>query len=186
MNICLFRKGAQRSRHLDEPAIQLEPRVHPLGGDFSRWHGVNFGRRAVEDWERTAALTNVSTPLSFWCLPIPISSVLTRVFLFIWTQDLPTDPVASEPKTTASEPETTASEPKTTASEPGQPSSAPNEPENLAGIKRSGGSEGSAECQHKATLKEKISGGMKVVSGKLGHDKSKVEEGKKLMHGQSA
>jgi hypothetical protein len=102
----------------------------------------------------------------------PDLSVLTRVFLFIWTQDLPTDTVTSDPKTTTSE--------------PGQPSSVPNESENLAGIKRSGGSEGSAEGQHKASLKEKISGGIKVVSGKLGHDKSKVEEGKKLMHGQSA
>lgn len=77
------------------------------------------------------------------------------------------------------------SEPRTVGSEPGQPRSAPDESENLAGIQRSGGSEGSAEGQHKASLKEKITGGMKVVSGKLGHDKSKVEEGKRLMHGQS-
>lgn len=117
-------------------------------------------------------LNDVHAPLSSWHLPILVSAVLTRVFLFIWTQDLPTDTVASETRTTASE--------------PGQPSSASDEPENLTDIKRSGGSEGSAEGQHKASLKEKIAGGMKVVSGKLGHDKSKVEEGKKLMHGQSA
>ena len=99
------------------------------------------------------------------------SSVLTRVFRFIHAQDLPTDTIAPEPTTTAPE--------------PGQPSSTSNESENLASIKRSGGSEGSAEGQRKASLKEKITGGMKVVSGKLGHDKSKVEEGKKLMHGQA-
>ncbi|KAF9645776.1 hypothetical protein BDM02DRAFT_3189402 [Thelephora ganbajun] len=66
-------------------------------------------------------------------------------------------------------------------SEPAQP-----EPKNLSSTQRPSGSEDSTEGQHKASLKEKISGGMKIVSGKLGHDKSKVEEGKKLMHGQSA
>jgi len=93
------------------------------------------------------------------------------------------EPVTSEPKTLTSEPKTVTSEPKTTGSEPGKPRS---ESENVTSVQRSGGSEGSAEGQHKVTLKEKISGGMKVFSGKLGHDKSKVEEGKKLMHGQSA
>jgi hypothetical protein len=96
------------------------------------------------------------------------SFFLTRVL----TQDLPTETIASESKATSSE--------------PGQPHDAPNESDNLASVKRSGGSEGSADAQHKTSLKEKISGGMKVVSGKLGHDKSKVEEGKKLMHGQWA
>lgn len=50
-------------------------------------------------------------------------------------------------------------------------------------IQRSGGSEDSTEGQRKASLREKVSGGMKVVSGKLGNNKAKVEEGKKLMHG---
>jgi len=76
--------------------------------------------------------------------------------------------------------ETPAPEPKTASPEP-------DEAENLSSVQRSGGSEGSADGQQrKASFKEKISGGMKVVSGKLGHDKSKVEEGRKLMHGQSA
>jgi len=122
--------------------------------------------------ERAVTLNSVPALLSFCRLPIPVSTVLTRALLFIWTQDLPTDPVASETRTAASE--------------PGQTSGTSDEPENLADIKRSSGSEGSAEGQHKASLKEKIAGGMKVVSGKLGHDKSKVEEGRKLMHGQSA
>ena len=86
---------------------------------------------------------------------------------FFLPQDLPTEPGAA-------------------GSQPGQSLNTLDESENLAGVQRSGGSEGSAETQRKASLKEKISGGMKVVSGKLGNDKSKVEEGKKLMHGQSA
>lgn len=88
------------------------------------------------------------------------------------TQDLPT--------------ETAAPEPKTTSSEPSQLRGVSDESENLASVERSGSSEGSTEAQRKASLKEKISGGMKVISGKLAHDKSKVEEGKKLMHGQWA
>jgi hypothetical protein len=93
-----------------------------------------------------------------------------------------TDPSKKDTQSRDMPTETPTSEPKTAGPEPGQPSS---EPENLTRVERSGGTEGSAEGQHKASLKEKISGGMKVVSGKLGHDKSKVEEGKKLMHGQS-
>lgn len=98
--------------------------------------------------------------------------MLIRACLFVLSQDPPT--------------ETAASEPKTTDSGPGQARSAFNESENPASVQRPGGSEDSAEGQHKASLKEKISGSMKVVSGKLGHDKSKVEEGRKLIHGQSA
>jgi hypothetical protein len=82
--------------------------------------------------------------------------------------------------------EPTPSELKTTSSEPGQPHGAFDESENLDSVKGPGSSEGSAEAQRKASLKDKISGGIKVVSGKLGNDKSKVEEGKKLIHGQSA
>lgn len=77
-------------------------------------------------------------------------------------------------------------EQKTTSFEPGQQPSVLHESDNLGGIQKSGSSEGGVEGQHKASLKEKIAGGMKVVTGKLGNDKSKVEEGKKLMHGQSA
>jgi len=77
-NACQPRKGAQRSRQLDEPTIQLEPRVHPLGGDVSRWHGVNLGRRALEEWERAAASANVPAPLSFGVYRSHFS-VLTRV-----------------------------------------------------------------------------------------------------------
>ena len=109
---------------------------------------------------------------TLFCFPIPNSSLLIRAHFFRLLQDLPDEPVTSEPKTTSSEPD--------------QPSSTFNESENLTTVQRSTGSEGSAEGQRKASLKEKITGGMKVVSGKLGHDKSKVEEGKKLMHGQSA
>ena len=64
-------KGEQRSHHLGEPTIQLEPRVHPFGDDTSRWHGTNFGRRAVEEWERAAASANVFTPLSRFYFPSP-------------------------------------------------------------------------------------------------------------------
>lgn len=103
---------------------------------------------------------------------MPNLPVLIRIWLFVLSQDLPDKPVTPEPKAAGSE--------------PGQPPSAFNESEGLAGVQRSGDSEGSAESQRKASLKEKITGGMKVVSGKLGHDKSKVEEGRKLMHGQSA
>jgi hypothetical protein len=80
--------------------------------------------------------------------------------------------------------ENVASETKTSPSEPDKPPRAFNEFEDPASIKRSNGSEESAETQRKASLKEKISGGAKIVSGKLGRDKSKVEEGKKLMQGQ--
>lgn len=133
---------------------------------MSRWHGVNLGRGAMEEWERTAALANVPPSLSFCCHQPPFSYALIH-----FVQDLPTEPVKFD-RTTA-------------GSEPGQPRTTLDEPENPAGIQRSGGSEDSTEGQRKASLKEKISGGMKVVSGKLGHDKSKVEEGKKLMHGLS-
>lgn len=84
------------------------------------------------------------------------------------------------------EPETVPSEQKTASPEPVQTGRASHESNDLGGTQRSAGSEGESEGQHKATLRERISGGIKVVSGKLGHDKSKVEEGKKLMHGQSA
>ena len=146
--------------------------MYPLGGDASRWHGVNFGRRATDEWERAAALHNVPTPLSFCRLPIPIPPLLTRVCHSVLSQHLQSKTVTSEPGASGSEHD--------------QPSTTLNESENLAGVQRSAGSEGSADTQRKASLKEKISGGMKVVSGKLGHDKGKVEEGKKLMHGQSA
>jgi len=62
----------------------------------------------------------------------------------------------------------------------------PTQPDTTGDVQRPAGSEGNTEGSPKATLKERISGGMKVVSGKIGHDKSKVEEGKKLMHGQGA
>ena len=62
---CHYRKAAQRSGHLDDPTIQLEPRVHPLGGDRSRWRGLNFGRSGMEKWERAAALTDVFILLCF-------------------------------------------------------------------------------------------------------------------------
>lgn len=84
------------------------------------------------------------------------------------------------------EPETVPSGQKTASPEPVQTGRASHESNDLGGTQRSAGSEGESEGQHKATLRERISGGIKVVSGKLGHDKSKVEEGKKLMHGQSA
>ena len=50
---------AQRFHQLGDPTIQLEPRVHPLGGDASRWHGMNLGRGAIEELERAAASKNV-------------------------------------------------------------------------------------------------------------------------------
>jgi hypothetical protein len=106
----------------------------------------------------------------FWYQPTLLSPLLTQAFLFVWTQDLPAENVASETKTSPSEPD--------------KPPRAFNEFEDPASIKRSNGSEESAETQRKASLKEKISGGAKIVSGKLGRDKSKVEEGKKLMQGQ--
>lgn len=62
VHACRSRKGTQRSGRSGEPTIQLEPRVHPLGGDASRWHGLNLGRGATEEWERAAALSNVSPP----------------------------------------------------------------------------------------------------------------------------
>jgi len=62
---CRSRKSAQRSNHLGDPTIQLEARVHPLGGEESRWHGVNLGRGAMEEWERAADSTNVSVPSRF-------------------------------------------------------------------------------------------------------------------------
>lgn len=77
-------------------------------------------------------------------------------------------------------------EQRTSSSEPRQQSGAFHESNNIGGLKKSASSEGGAESQHKASLKEKIAGGMKVVTGKLGHDKTKVQEGKKLMQGQSA
>jgi hypothetical protein len=89
-------------------------------------------------------------------------------------RDLPTETEAVTP------------EQKTAGSEPPQQPSSFHESDDLAGIQRVASSEGGTEGQHRASLKEKIAGGMKVVTGKLGHDKSKVEEGKKLMHGQSA
>lgn len=60
VNVCRSQKDAQRSRRYTEPSIQLKPRVHPLGGDSSRWHGMNLGRDAMEEWERAATSTNVS------------------------------------------------------------------------------------------------------------------------------
>jgi hypothetical protein len=62
---CRSREGAQQPGSPGNSTIQLEPRVHPLGGDASRWHGVNLGRKAMEEWERAAALTNVLTLLLF-------------------------------------------------------------------------------------------------------------------------
>ena len=62
---CRFREGAQRSGHPGEPSIQLEPRVHPLGGDASLRHGNNLDRKAMEEWERAADLTHVPTTLCF-------------------------------------------------------------------------------------------------------------------------
>jgi hypothetical protein len=72
---------------------------------------------------------------------------------------------------------------KTTRSE-FQPS-ASFEPDNLSGNQMSANG-GTEVQQHKSSLKDKFSGRMKVVTGKLSHDKSKVEEGKKLLSGQSA
>ena len=163
---CRSRKGAQRSGRSDNCAIQLEPRVHPLGGDASRWHGVNLGLRATEEWEHAAAF-NVSAPLALSLNP----PLLSTNYL---SKNLETETGGVTP------------EQKTTRSEPGQQPSASYESDNLGGIQRSTSNEGGVDGQHKATLKEKITGGMKVVTGKLGNDKSKVEEGKKLMHGQSA
>ena len=40
------------------------------------------------------------------------------------------------------------------------------------------------ETKHKASFMEKVKGEMKIISGKLGGDKAKVEEGKKLKSGQ--
>lgn len=167
---CRSRKGAQRSGHIDDSTIQLEPRVHPLGGDETRWHGTNFGRRAMEQWERAAALTDVFTPPLLCYSFMFLSCVLIRF-----------------PKDPPTETEDITPEQNTTKSEPSQQFAAIHEPDNLGGIQRSASSEGcSAEGQYKPSLREKIAGGMKVVTGKLGHDKSKVEEGKKLLHGQSA
>ena len=84
------------------------------------------------------------------------------------------------------ETEAVTKEHETTSSEPPQQLSAPGQSDDPGSIQRSASSEGVAEGQHKAGLKEKIAGGVKVVTGKFGRDKSKVEEGKKLMHGQSA
>jgi len=145
--------------------------VYPLGSDASRWRGVNLGRQATDEWERVAALNNVPA-LSFCHLPISVSSRTDSICHFVLLQDI--------------QAETAAPEPVVAGTKPGKSPSPVNQPENLTGVQRSAGSEGSAEAQRKASLREKISGGMKVVSGKLGHDKSKVEEGKKLMHGQSA
>lgn len=167
---CRSRKGVQRSGHLGDPTIQLEPRVYPLGGDSSRWHGVDFGRRGMEEWERAAALTNVPTPLSPGYFLIFLSCILIRF--------LPKDPPTETGVITP--------EQKTASSEPRGVGWTVHESDNLGGTQRSASSEGGVEGQHKASLKEKIAGGMKVVSGKLSRDESKVEEGKKLMHGQSA
>lgn len=108
-------------------------------------------------------------PPLFCYSPILPSCVLIRL-----SKDPPTETGAVTP------------EQKTTSSEPLQQPSALNESDNLGGIQRPASSEGGTEGPHKASLKEKIAGGMKVVTGKLGNDKSKVEEGKKLMHGQGA
>lgn len=102
------------------------------------------------------------------------------------TDSLKEDTQSRLPKEPPTETETVASEQKTASPEPGQRASVFHESDEPAGIQRSEGSEGSTEGHRKASLMDKISGGMKVVSGKLGHDKFKVEEGKKLMHGQSA
>lgn len=40
------------------------------------------------------------------------------------------------------------------------------------------------EAKHKSSFMEKVKGEMKIISGKLGGDKHKVEEGKKLKGGQ--
>ena len=131
---------------------------------------MSFGRGAAEEWERTAATNNVFLSLSFCNSPAFLSYLRADSFLL------------KEPPT-----ETTELE-KTTTSEPSELPSTSRESGERLGIRRSGASEGgtSEGQQHKATFKEKISGGMKVVSGKLGSDKAKVEEGKKLMHGQGA
>jgi hypothetical protein len=76
MYACRSREGAQRVGHPGDTTIQLEPRVHPLGGDASRYHGVNLGRGAMEKWERAAALTNVDILLLFRRHPITSLRVL--------------------------------------------------------------------------------------------------------------
>ena len=69
--------------------------MYPLGGEGSHWHGVNFGREATEEWERTTAFTNVSIPLTVWRLPTPFllySSESASFFLYRAFQQKPSHP----------------------------------------------------------------------------------------------